>query len=132
MARRKPDKLTGEAYKKYKSEYDAKRRIEKGEIIKAHKRAFYAANHDRIEAKNKIYRAKHMARHVAYCQRPEYKEWKSEYDRRLRATKQFGEFAESFLMLQDIEKEIDTRATRYEIYSSNGTLNKSLQRKRAL
>lgn len=132
LGRRNPNKLTGDSAKQAKSAYDAKRREEKRDEINAKKMAYYFANHERFKAEHAVYRAKHMQRHVKYCQRPEYKAWKAEYDRQHLAKKKFGEFAESALLLQDLEVEIDSRATRYEIYQSNGTLNKSLQRKRAL
>ena len=118
--------------KEAKRLYDTKRRAEKRDEILAQKRAHYYANHERIKTEQAVYRAKHMARHVAYCQQPEYKAWKSEYDRRYRAVKAFGEFAEAALLLNDIDREIDAKASRYEIYQANGTLNKAQTRRREL
>lgn len=132
FGRRNPDKLTGDAAKLAKREYDIKYRAERKELLKQKKKDYYESNKDSIKVKHTVYRAKHMQRHVAYCQQPEYKLWKKDYDRKYLAEKKFGEFSEAALLLQDVEKELESRATRYEIYQSNGTLNKSLQRKRAL
>ena len=71
-----------------------------------------------------------MPKHVEYCRRPEYRASKREYDRKHRAQQDFGPFAEAALILGDLDAEIATRASRYEIYSANGTLNKALRRKR--
>jgi hypothetical protein len=132
ISRRLANPPTVAERKEAKRLYDEKRRAEKRDEINAKKLAHYYANREQIKVKQTAYRAKHMARHVAYCQRPEYKEWKSEYDRRHRAKKQFGEFAESALLLQDVEKQIDQLATRYEIYQANETLNKAQTRRRSL
>lgn len=132
LARRNPEKLTGEAAKLAKREYDMQYRAARKDLLAEKKKAYYKANEDAIKVKHAAYRSEHMQRHVAYCQQPEYRLWKKEYDKKFLAKKKFGDFAEAALLLQDVEKEIESRATRYEIYQSNGTLNKSLQRKRAL
>jgi len=116
--------------KEAKRIYDAKRRKDKAAEIKAAKAAWYAANHDR--EKEREYRRKNMHKHVEYCQRPEYKEWKKEYDKQYRARKKFGDFADAALLLRDIENEITKQATRYEIYLTNGTINKAQIRRRQL
>jgi len=126
---------TPEQKKAEKSAYDAKRRVELADQIKAQKREIYWRNRDHYLAQRAEYRNRpeNVARHNAYCRRPEYVAVKHQYDRRRRATKQFGvEFADAFLILQDIEKEIEARATRYEIYMANGTINKAQTRKRAM
>ncbi len=134
LARRKADKLTGEAWRAHKAEYDRQRREKLGEALLAEKRAAYYARVARegevLRAKQKAYRDANMARHVEYCRRPEYKAAKSDYDRRFRAKKNYGPFAEAFLVLQDVENEIASRASRQEIYAQNGIVNKSLRRKR--
>jgi hypothetical protein len=118
--------------KEAKRLYDAARRAERHAEICAKKRDHYYANRDRILAEQTAYRKAHMQRHVEYCRQPEYKAWKSEYDRQYRAHRDYGEFADAFLLLTNIEREVDSRATRYEIYQANGTLNKSQTRRRAL
>lgn len=111
-----------------KALYDAEYRAKNREMLKAKKHAYFKRTYDPEQAA--IERKAKMPQHVAYCQRPEYVEWKREYDRKLRARKQYGEFAEAFLTLQDIETEISSRISRYEIYQQNGTLNKHLTRRR--
>lgn len=130
LSRRLKNPPTLEQRKESKRIYDAKRRIEKIEEIREKKRIYYANNHDR--EKEREYRKNNMWKHVEYCRNPEYKKYKSKYDRRYRAIKYYGEYAESALILLDLENELDARATRYEIYSTNGTLNKALKRRREL
>ncbi len=132
LARRRAVPLSEAERKEVKRVYDAKRRAEKHDEICAKKLAHYYANHERFKAEHAVYRARHMSRHVEYCRRLEYREWKKEYDRRYKAGLNFGEFAEAFMLLQDIENEVAARATRYEIYSANGTLNKAQTRRRSL
>lgn len=124
----KPDKRV------LKAEYDRKRRAELGETLRAQKMAAYYADHERQKAIHAEYRNRpeNVARHNAYCRRPAYVAAKTQYDRRRRARLQFDQFADSFLLLQDLEREIDTRASRYDIYLSNGTINKAQTRRRAL
>lgn len=126
---------TQEQKKAEKAAYDARRRKELADQIKAQKRAIYERNREHYLAQHAEYRNRpeNVARHNAYCRRPEYVAEKREYDRRRRATKQFGEeFADAFLLLQDVETEIDARAARYDVYLANGTINKAQTRRRAL
>lgn len=130
LARRNPNPPTEAERKAAKAAYDAKYRALNHEARKAQKAAYYREHRD--PEKERAARKARMPKHVEYCRRPEYRAWKSEYDSRYRAQKIFGPFAEAFLLLQDIEREIDSQATRYEVYRANGTLNKALTRKRAL
>lgn len=133
LARRLKNPPTDEERRAVKAAYDAKRREgEKRAQILAKKRDHYYANHERIKAEQADYRAAHMDRHVEYCRQPEYRAKKSTYDRRRRAEQNFGDFSEAALLLADIECEIAERASKYEIYLTNGTINKAQQRRRAL
>lgn len=132
LARRLKNPPTDDERKWAKRQYDKARRESKRNELCAKKREHYYANRERILAEQKVYRAKHMARHVAYCQQPEYKAYKSDYDRKYRAVKTYGEFAEAFLMLIGIDSAVAERATRHEIYSQNETLNKAQKRRRSL
>lgn len=132
LARRRQNQPTEAERKEAKRAYDARRRAEKRDELCAKKRLHYYANHERIKAEQKAYRDKHMARHVEYCRRPEYKAKKQQYDIAYRARKEFGEFAEAALALRLVEEEVDMRATRYEVYMTNGTLNKAQSRRRSL
>ena len=133
LARRLKNPPTDEQRRAAKSAYDAKRRNgpKRSEIL-AKKLKHYYANHERIKAEHAEYRAAHMQRHVEYCRQPEYRAKKSEYDRRRRADMNFGDFAEAALLLADIDREIAEHASKYEIYLTNGTINKAQQRRRAL
>lgn len=64
--------------------------------------------------KYKQWRQKKMPKHVEYCRTPEYKKWKKSYDENYRAQKEFGEFAESAVVLKEIEKIIDSKTIRIE------------------
>lgn len=130
LARRLKNPPTEAERKDAKRLYDARRRVEKADEIREKKREYFKRTYDPEKAAKE--RKLKMPRHVEYCRRPEYKAWKSDYDKRYRTRKEFGEFAEAALMLQDIEREIDQQATRYEIYRANGTLNKALMRRRSL
>lgn len=132
LARRLANPPTEAERKEAKRLYDEKRRAEKHDEICAKKLAYYYANHERFKSEHAVYRAKNMHRHVAYCQQPGYRAWKKEYDRQYKARLYFGEFSEAFLLLMDIDNEIATQATRYEIYTANGTLNKARTRRRSL
>lgn len=128
LARRTP-KLPEAEQKAAKSEYDKKRLAAKREEINAKKRDHYYANRGKILEKQTVYRAKHMDRHVEYCRSPEYKAWKREYDK-ARRFEAFGPFAGAAMVLDELEKEISTRATRYEIYIANGRFTRSAQQRR--
>lgn len=130
LSRRLNNPPTKAEKKEAKRLYDAQRRIEKAEEIKVKKRDYFKRTYNPTIAAAK--RKERMPKHVEYCRRPEYKVWKRNYDRRYLAEKKFGEFAKAALLLQDIEREIDERATRYEIYRTNETLNKAQTRRRSL
>lgn len=130
IAHRSKDHLTNSQKRAAKSEYDKDYRAKNLELIKAKKRDYFKRSYDPKAAA--VIRKERMPIHVEYCRRPEYKAWKSEYDKRHLARKAFGEFAEVALLLRDIENEIEQRATRYEIYQTNGTINKAQTRRRAL
>lgn len=130
LARRLSNPPTKEERKAAKAEYDRRRREEKAEEIKAKKAAYFKRTYNPEKAA--VDRKKRAHLHAEYCRRPDYKKWKADYDRRYRATKEFGDYAETFFLLQDIEREIESRSTRYEIYRANGTLNKAQTRRRSL
>lgn len=107
--------------------YDMKYRARNLAAIKAKKHEHYKRTYD--PAKAAIERKARMPSHVAYCQRPEYREYKREYDAQLRA-KEYGAFAEAYRILLHLEREILNKGTRYEIDLANGKLNKTTRRKR--
>lgn len=117
-----------------KAGYDRQRRADLADVLREKKRAAYyerlARDPEGLRAAQKSLRQRRRQHHVEYCRRPEYRAKKQVYDREHRAGKFYGPFAESFLVLQDLETEIASRATRTEIYRENGILNKTQTRKR--
>lgn len=111
-----------------KAAYDVGYRARNLASIKAKKAERFKRTYDPAQAA--IERKKRMPYHVEYCRRPEYREWKSDYDRKYRADKEYGEFAECFLLVMDIRAECLNQMSDYEIRFDKGTLNKRLQRKR--
>jgi hypothetical protein len=130
LARRLKNPKSEQERKEEKRLYDARYRKDKSGEIKAKKQEYFKRTYDPVKAAEE--RKKRMPKHVEYCRRPDYRMWKREYDKRYRANKFFGDYAEAALLLQDIEREISQQASRYEIYRVNGTLNKAQTRKRSL
>ncbi len=127
IARRRAAPLTDAERRAAKSLYDAQRRTELADRIKAEKAAYFQRTYD--PAKAAIERKATMPRHVEYCRRPEYRKKKAEYDRRKRF-EAYGPFADAAMLLEDLETEISSRASRYEIYIANGRFTRSAQRRR--
>jgi len=115
---------TPEQKKLEKQAYDKEYRAKNLEVIKAKKSAHFKKTYDPVKAA--IERKKRMPKHVEYCRRPEYKAWKVEYDKKYRAKQDYGEFADCFLLTQQIFSLIDNREIKY----INGLTNKSQIRKR--
>lgn len=129
LARRRKVELTPEQKKAAKSAYDKQYRLERHERIKAKKRAWYEANNERIAPVMAAYRKKRMPKHVEYCRQPEYRAKKYEYDRQ-RNESEYGEWAEVWRLLQDLEKEISSQATAYERRVANGYYTRNAQKRR--
>lgn len=117
-----------EQKKQEKRLYDMQYRKKNAGMLKAKKAAYFQRSYDPVEAAKK--RQETMPRHVEYCRRPEYKAYKSKYDSQYRAKKMYGEFYESFLLLLQIDREVESRASKYEIGLANGTINKAQSRRR--
>lgn len=113
--------------KEEKRLYDLKYRAKNLEAIKAKKKAYFQRTYDRKAAAE--YRKQRMHLHVEYCRRPEYRAWKREYDRKYRA-KEFGDFAEAYMLTLDLNREIKERTSRHEVKYQNGATNKAQRRKR--
>lgn len=110
-----------------KKKYDEEYRVKNREKLKKKKHEYFKQSYDSKKAA--IERKKNMARHVEYCRSPKYKLYKKTFDRQFRAKKYHGDFWESLLILQDLEKEIDNRMSKIDIRTLNGTLNKHQQRR---
>lgn len=108
--------------------YDAQYRQRDPAALKARKAAYFQQTYD--PAKAAVERKARMAQHIEYCRQPAYKAWKRAYDKQYNAKRDFGPFWEAALLLLQIEDEVESRMTRYEVYAANGTLNKTQRRKR--
>ena len=126
MMRRRDDRTKAQKVEE-KRIYDAEYRSKNRAMLKAKKAAYHVANYDPKVAA--IERKKRMAFHVEYCRQPSYKIWKREYDRRYRARK-YGPFADAFQLTIDLNREIKSRNTNYEIRQQNETFGKSQKRER--
>lgn len=127
FARRK-NKTTAQK-KAEKSAYDRKLRSEHPAALKIRRAVSHKKNYDPEKAAVK--RQEHMPRHIEYCRRPEYRAWKHEYDQKYNMERVYGPFWGAARLLTTLEAEIKSRASNYEIDVQNGTINKTLKRKRA-
>lgn len=112
-----------------KSVYDAEYRKRNRALLKAKKHAYFVRTYDPAQAR--VERKKRAGAHAEYCRRPEYKRWKSTYDRKHRSEKFYGPFAEVAMLTADLNREIKGRMTNHEIRWQNHTSNKSQFRARA-
>ncbi len=113
--------------KRRKSVYDARRRAERAAEISAEKRAYYQRTRD--PEKERERRRANMHRHVEYCRRPEYVEGKAAYDLDRRAA-EYGPYADAYLLLLDLEREIRSRATSYDRRVARGYYTRAAQQRR--
>jgi hypothetical protein len=123
MARR----VTLDQKRETKRVYDARRRTEKAAEISAKKQAYYRRTRDPVKEHER--RRNNMGKHVEYCRRPKYRASKAAYDREHRA-REYGEYAEAYLLLLDLEREIRSRATSYERLRARGYYTRSAQQRR--
>lgn len=117
-----------EQKKEEKRLYDMEYRAKNLELIKQRKADYFKQTYDPVKAAEG--RKKRMPQHVEYCRRPEYKVYKQSYDAQYRAKKLYGEYHEAFLLLLQIDREVEARASKYEIGLTNGTINKAQTRRR--
>jgi hypothetical protein len=110
-----------------KKAYDAEYRLRNIEKRKAEKAAYYQRTRD--PEKERELRAARMPQHVEYCRRPEYKAKKSAYDKERRLA-EYGEFAETAALLEEVEREIRERATAYEVRVQQGYYTRNAQKRR--
>lgn len=108
--------------------YDLQYRAINLAMITANKRAYFQRTYD--PAKAAIVRKSRMHLHVEYCRRPAYRAYKQAYDRSHLAKRYYGAFWESALLARQIDDEVTTRLSKYDIRLVNGILNKSQKRRR--
>lgn len=111
-----------------KAAYDKRYRADNADRLKADKAAYFQRTYDPVKARKD--RKKTMARHVAYCRRPEYKAKKKEYDRKLRA-KQYGQFADAYSLFLELQREVRRQLPdKYERLKAKGYYTRSAQQRR--
>lgn len=110
-----------------KAAYDAEYRKRNIEDLKAKKAAYFQRTYDPVKAAK--VRKKRMPYHVEYCRRPEYQQYKNEFDKQKR-TAEYADFGETWRLLLDLEKEIRTRATKYERLVARGYFTKQAIKQR--
>jgi len=109
--------------------YDAEYRKRNRALLKAKKHAYFVRTYDPAQAR--VERKKRAGAHAEYCRRPEYKRWKSTYDRRHRSEKFYGPFAEVAMLTADLNREIKGRMTNHEIrWQTTRRTNRSSARAR--
>ena len=111
-----------------KAAYDRAYRDKNRDVLKVKKHEWHLATYD--PERERIKRKARMPQHIEYCRRPEYREWKKAYDRQYRCKTIYGPYWEAASVVMDLDQEIHSRASDYEIRTANGTLNKALQRRR--
>jgi len=117
---------TQEEKKEIKRLYDIRYRENNEEYRKSRMQAYNSSPSGR--AMQKRNRDKFKESHAAYVKTPEYRKWKHEYDQKYHAKKNFGDFWEAFLILKEIDKEIEPEILQVRI--EKGYYNKSQKRKR--
>lgn len=116
------------AKKEAKRLYDIAYRAKNKELLKVKKEAYYQTPAGRATQKRN--RDKMKECHRQYIKTPEYRAWKREYDRKYLGKKQYGEFWEAYILINDLDREINSRISDYDCRVLNGTLNKRLKRRR--
>lgn len=109
-----------------KAEYDKIYRDKNQDRIKKAKKEYFKKVYVENPDKFKEERIRKYPAHKEYIKSPKYRKWKKQYDKRYLSKKNFGEFWESALILNDIESIIPNR----EVKQENGLINKSIKRKR--
>ena len=127
FGRRQPVRPTEEEKRAAKAEYDRQYRANNRKVLKAKKAEYFQRTYDPDAARE--VRKLNMPRHVEYCRSPDYRKWKAEYDKAYLARKQYGPFADAAVILRELEQEVLSRASRYEIDLAAGRLNKAKMRK---
>jgi hypothetical protein len=127
LARRSKSTPTAAERRANKAAYDREYRARNLERLRAEKAERYQRTRDPV--KEREVRKARMPQHVEYCRRPEYRAWKADYDRQ-RTAAEYGPYAETYRLLLDLEREIRSRATKYERYVARGYFTRSAQERR--
>lgn len=127
LARRLKNPQTDAERRAAKKAYDVAYRAKNLLDITAKKIEYFQRTYD--PAKAAIERKARMPKHVEYCRQPEYVAYKAQYDAQYRA-KEYGQFADAYRLLLDLEKEIRRQATKYERYVAKGYYTRNAQKRR--
>jgi hypothetical protein len=95
--------------------------------LKRQKAEHFQRTYDPVAAA--VARKVHMPKHVEYCRQPAYRVKKAAYDQRRRDS-EYGEFAEVHRLAIELNREIKSRSSSYEIRRQNQTGNKAQERDR--
>lgn len=110
--------------------YDMAYRERMGAALKAKRAAYYQNVTAKNPERQRAIRKARMPKHVEYCRRPEYRAKKHEYDLRRNAAA-YGEFAEAFRLLKELEREIRVRVpSKYERLKARGYYDRAAQQRR--
>ncbi len=111
-----------------KRAYDMAYRRKNIERLKAEKAAYFQRTYDPKKAA--VVRKARMHLHVAYCRQPRYRALKQAYDQK-RRDNEYGPFAEAARLAIDLNREVKSRSSNYEIRRQNQTGNKRQERARS-
>jgi ribosomal protein L24E len=113
-----------EEKKRLKAEYDKVYRAT-NPTLKKRKADYHKANYNAEKQRN--YNKTRYPKHLEYLRRPEYKNYKKQYDELYRAKKLYGEFADAAIALKNLEDELESKQIKLE----NGIyFNKSTQQRK--
>ncbi len=94
---------TIEQKKKEKAEYDRQFRYYHRQKIKEKKALAFKIDYAANPEKYREQRKRRYPEHLKYLQSTEYKKWKSDYDEKFRAKKDYGIFWECSLLLKELD-----------------------------
>lgn len=104
-----------------KAEYDRQYRERNKAVLQAKKAQWFKADYALNPEKYKAKRMAKKEKHLAYCRKPEYKEKKKIYDRKLR----FGEYEECQRIMSEIFEIVrEHYPTPYERRKARGYYDK--------
>lgn len=90
-----------EEKKAVKAAYDKK--IYNTPERKLARKRYFKKSYEENPEKYRLIRRSRYKKHLEYLNNPEYKLWKKEYDKKYRAKKHYGAFAEAALILSELE-----------------------------
>ncbi len=142
MARRTGTDRTSAEWRASKAAYDRERRARLGEALREKKRQAYWANHEDNLRRQREARAARMADPEALrayreaqrrCyMRPKYREQKRQSDRRYRAERDYGGWADAHVALMDLMDAVREREPEHHRRAiAKGNVNKKTNRQRA-